>query len=168
MTKKHKSKKTILKNYYVDNYEDLTKFVQRRGVPAQDVEDVVQEAFAKALQFIKTYEEGRDFGGWFYVILENCRRDYLREEIDRGMVREDFEEEDFAIDIPELEVDFKQIKLIEDDINKKSEPLKDVLKLYFIHNYSPIDISYLVEGLSRQTIRSYISRFKQEMREKYG
>lgn len=165
--KKHKSKRTILKNYYVNNYDQLCQDIRRRGVNPSDIEDVVQEAFTKALTFLETYEEEREFGTWFYTILNNCHKDYVRQEILKGQTKDDFDEDNFPIMSPDIEVDYLQIKRIKEDIDAKPEPLSTVLRLYFVYNYAPLDISYLVDGLARKTIRNYISDFKTEMREKY-
>lgn len=44
-----------------------------------DAEDVVQEAFLRALRSFKTFTPGRDGRAWLLAIVRNCCRTWLRE-----------------------------------------------------------------------------------------
>lgn len=148
----------------------LTK-INRRVFDVQESEDVLMDAVAKALAYRSSYDENKPFSTWFNTILNNCikdhRRDFLRNKA--GPSHNDsleFEEQDFLAEGVGVDIDWVAVDLIEKEINSKSGDTHDILRLYFLFDYAPQDIKYLV-NTNTKSIRSIIHRFKQEMREKY-
>lgn len=56
----------------------LGRFLQARGVPTDDVEDLVQEAFFKAFRALGTWRREASFRSWLYRIALNLGRDAYR------------------------------------------------------------------------------------------
>lgn len=164
---------SIIKRYYEKNKSKLEKKISKR-VDQQDVEDVVHNAFLKALQFFHAYDFKKDFACWLGVILENCVKDYqstiYRNPSGLSLDDEDtVDEEEFATHDPGIEIDYEAYEKILVEINSKtSDDLKMILSLYFLYNYPPSDITFMLVDTNVKTIKTYIHRFKTEMREKYG
>jgi RNA polymerase sigma factor (sigma-70 family) len=89
-------KKRILKEYYALEYDNLAKKIGRRVFDAQDIDDVLQEAFTKALEYLDSFKGDRPFPNWFGVILQNTVKDYRTEFLNNkaGLSHNDAEELD--------------------------------------------------------------------------
>lgn len=159
------SNREILEEHYKAQYSALCQWVRRFGVPKGDEEDVVQEAYARALQYLEAYDPAKSFDTWLQTILVNCCNTHTAELRLQGASRADFDEEEWPVEDKGIEIDHLEIERIHKKIEAKEEPVRSTLRLYFLYGYAPLDISYLVEGLSRVNIRVIIQRFKQEMRE---
>jgi RNA polymerase sigma-70 factor (ECF subfamily) len=79
----------------------LRTFVQRRGVEASEVEDVVQEILLLLHRARHTWRAERPFGPWFWAIARNAASDALRRQARarsrRAALPEGFEEDSAAI-----------------------------------------------------------------------
>lgn len=152
--------------YYIAEREDL---VRRMTNPAGDVnaaEDVVQEAFVRALLYWGSFNpEEKELGAWFSTILKNSLRDYKRQEWLFGMA-EEFDEEHYEpieMDVSEGEL-VKQIGRV---VNTKDGDLQEVLKLYYLKQYLPMDIAKIT-GIKLQTIKKTIWRFNKTIKEQHA
>lgn len=56
----------------------LARFVAFQGVPADDLEDVVQDAFFKAFRSLKSFRGGSSFRTWLLTIGANLVKDLRR------------------------------------------------------------------------------------------
>lgn len=61
---------------HLDSAYNLARWLTRND---SDAEDVVQEAFLRALRSFKTFTPGRDGRAWLLAIVRNCCRTWLRE-----------------------------------------------------------------------------------------
>ena len=83
----------ILEIHYNRNRDVLTKKLAGRVGTRYNAEDVVQEAYARALKYFRawTYDgvgtELDSFNRWFTTILNNACREFQYEERGQGMVR---------------------------------------------------------------------------------
>lgn len=162
-----------IEQHYKDNQKALCLKIQKRVFDPQDIEDIVQEAFTKALKFSSAFKEEGNFNAWFGIILDNCVKDYRAEFLYNkiGMGHRDVEELDednFPIDCRELDLDWITVKKIMEDIGVKAPSQQEVLRLYYFFDYKPEEIKFLTQDYSLSSIKSLVKRFKQEVISKYG
>lgn len=126
-------------------------------------EDVVQEAFTRALYFHGTFNSDRGrLKAWFNTIMYNALRDIQREM--RGYPSEDsanFSSEDVA-----HFMDFKEhpekMLLLEHKINNVANPRhRRILELFFLLGYSAKEISQVEEKVSVSNVTTVVSRFRE-------
>jgi RNA polymerase sigma-70 factor (ECF subfamily) len=148
-------KQQILQQYYKENWGSLVKGAGGPFDTPQDGEDVVQEAFTRALTYIDTFNPDKgNFEGWFRRILQNTMKDHLREKRLKGMSDSEEELED------EVSLDNDALcSEVAKEINNKRQPARDILTMYFLLGYTPKDISKSL-NLKSKTVRQAIWRFK--------
>ena len=156
-----------LESYYTANFDKLVSYYSHRTGNISDAEDVVQEAFYRAIRYQESYSEhARDFETWFFTIARRAFYDLKRDRLKMGMTT--LMEEALVEDT--VDMDGYEQKLageIEELINQKKDPEhRSILYLYFIRNYKPSDIVNVVDT-SNATIRQIVWRFKQEVKDRY-
>lgn len=165
--KNNLNKIKILNDYYDDHYADLCHLLRRRKLFHEgDQEDVVQEAFSRALQFIESYDPEKRIESWFLTILNNCYNDYYNAEQMRGASNEQFDENDFPTLDTRILQDNIAIEKVTQMISEKNEPMRTILNLYYIRNYPPKDIKKIIDGWAYNSIRTLIHNFGGEIKEK--
>lgn len=153
-----------IEQHYRDNFSTLVKKYSRSMGSVHSAEDVVQEAYYRALKYGSTYN-GTNFDGWFGRILINSLRDFKAAERGRGIEQE--ADEQTLGTISEQGLDAKTIKEIKELISTKSVQHREILNLYFIHGYKLRDILAIVD-MKRKTVDQCLQRFKKELKEIYG
>jgi len=154
----------ILVKLYTENYKKYCKAVNRRAGGEYNAEDVVQEAFCRALKYWPTYNpEKRPLEAWFVTILNNALRDFKREELAYGTCDE-FNEEEY--DGQEMsQTDAKMVEQVQKLINQKDDGQREILELHFSFGYKPSEIVEILDVVNG-TVRQTIWRFKEEVRVK--
>lgn len=154
-----------IKSFYEQEYDILVKKLVNRAGGRENAEDVVMESFARALQYFKSYDPNRkEFGAWFNTILNNTLRDFKRVERNYGM---NLEADESILEAYNLDSDAKEtVSEIKKRIRRKPQHTREILKLYYLHQYTPKDIENVTEH-PRGTILSTITRFKNEIKEWY-
>jgi RNA polymerase sigma factor (sigma-70 family) len=146
----------MIVQYYIDNRNKLVNRVKYRVGGIENAEDVVQEAFARALQYISTYDHDKPFGAWFNTILNNATRDFKREYRDQGRTRE-VQEGDFEpVELPEW-VDLDKMLVGRNEVHK------DILTLHFKEGFTPADIVKITEyqkGQVHMCIRRFVNQIQ--------
>jgi RNA polymerase sigma factor (sigma-70 family) len=153
-----------IEDMYTDKYEDLVRIYKSRA-GENDVEDVVQEAFYRALLYKDSFNpEYISLSNWLTSILNNCLRDMLREKRD-GAVMHDSEHEPTIDDRcpSDTELEAKILKGIE----AKGGNTRQILWLYFIMGCKADEIHQTVGG-SYSAVTSRVEEFKRECQAKYG
>lgn len=86
----------------------------------EDAKDILQDAFIKVYRHIDRFRKGSSFYTWFYAILVNTARDYLRK---KARWRTEFLEDvaDFHISSERVILSEELKKLMEGAINQLSE-----------------------------------------------
>lgn len=156
----------ILEDYYKANFDKLVNRQSRRAGTPWNAEDVVQEAFTKALKHIDKYNVDVPFEGWFVTILNNTMRDYKRDERNYGMGLEI--NEDLHID--ESEADKERVDMssrLLDQMSMFRRPAKDVLYLHYVKQYKPGEIEAVL-GVKPATSVKIVQRFKKQMIAMFG
>jgi RNA polymerase sigma factor (sigma-70 family) len=155
---------TQIEAFYKENFNRLIKRVGHRAGTHWAAEDVVQEAFVRALKYWDTYDPAnKEIGAWFNTILNNALRDYTRDERRYGMC-EEFEDEkhnDLALSPEALGAAAK----IRELIAAKGQPTKSILTMYYLQGYKPKEIVEVLD-VEVKTVRQYVWRFRDELKEK--
>ncbi len=153
-----------LTEIFEDKYDDLVRIYKSRA-GENDVEDVVQEAFYRALHYKDSFNNKFiSLENWLTSIMNNCLRDMLREKRD-GSAMHDSEHD------PEIEdrcpSDVELEEQILKDIESKSGNTRQILWLYFVMGNKSEDIAKVL-GNSPLAVYSAVRNFKAICQEKYG
>lgn len=152
----------VVEQHYIDNQRKLLKRMSFRAGTQWDAEDVVQEAYARALKYYKSFD-GSNFDRWFNTILNNTLKEHKNSE--KGFATTTFEEEEMA-GVPCSHFPDRIVVEIGQLIQTKSLVQIEVLNLYFHQEFSAKDISRITEH-SYATTHQIIQRFRNELRELY-
>lgn len=125
-----------------------------------DGEDVVQEAYARALKYLPSFDHSRDFDKWFNKILSNTVKDFKK---DRGGLVVDLDPD--YLEAPEGHSEALYGRLIAIYGKGLRADHLEVVKLYFEKGYKPREINEVVD-LSLTNIRTIISKFRLLMKGK--
>lgn len=151
----------VITDHYNANRNMLAKrFAWRAGTP-EGGEDVVQEAYYRALKYAGSFN-GDEFGKWFNTILNNCLREHKNAEKGYSPVEVDAEEEGYECPTYVRHV----MKDVFDLISTKSVDQIEVLTLYFRQEYNAKAISEITEHSYAKT-HQIIQRFREELKELY-
>ena len=160
----------IIEQHYRENAERLTKTVRYRvGGSHALAEDVVSEAYARALRYWSSFVKGdKGFDPWFRGILNNTCRSLQDKERSQGAITEtDYKESIMAISAPDhLQVASNIIKDEVRGIVKERD--KNIVHLYYNLQYSAKDIKDVVEGTTIGSIKMVLKRFKEMVVSKHG
>lgn len=156
---------SIIEKHHEANFNRLVKKFSFR-LTKEEAEDVVQEAYYRALKYAPSFEMGTSFTRWFNTILANARRDLLIEKYREGM----HEDVDDHVDVlADLGVDFEAGSIrefLEGEIKNVANPShSQVLRLYFVFHYPLCDIVEITEE-SYANARQIIQRFKVVLKER--
>lgn len=153
----------IVEQHYKENYARIVKRMTFRAGTQWDAEDVVQEAYSRALKYFKSFD-GSNFNRWFTTVLNNAFIDHKNQE--RGHSADQFEEEEDA----GIACNYYNERMIEDvrkRIDKGSPIQKEVLSLWFENEYTIVDIARITNH-TYFVVRQIIHRFRDVLKEKYG
>lgn len=154
----------VLEVYYRENYNTLIKRLNSRLGSMQDAEDVVQEAFYNAFKYHKSCVI--DLDRWFNVILTNTRKKFESERRLGGLTKnidDCLHELDPIISDHIGTLTKEEIKkLVLNTVGEYGE----VLRLNLIFGYSPREIA-IITNVKNQTIRNYLRKFTNELKELY-
>jgi len=156
----------IIEEHYRNNYRLLIKRIKWKTHSDQDAEDIVQEAYARAIKYKDAFLLGVEFKLWFGRILSNVVKDFIRDRYNNGFHQEfDEEHDDFIIDRQHI---FDVLRGIEDDINATQDTVhKEILTLYHILGF-PIRSIVDITNMKYKMVDTVIQRFKKKMEEKYA
>jgi len=153
-----------IEEMYEAKYDDLVRIYKSRA-GANDVEDVVQEGFYRALLYKDSFNPTYiSLSNWLTSILNNCLIDMLKEKRD-GAAMHDSDTEPTIDDRCPSDVEL-EAKIVA-DIEKKTPTARQILWLYFVMGNKLDEIQKILGG-SYHTIDVYTRRFRQECQEKYG
>lgn len=160
-----KSSNEVIEAHYVANYRRLMKIMTFRAGTEWDAQDVIQEAYARALKYYRGFTGKPDeFNRWFSTIINNTLKEYKN--IEKGTAAESFEEED-AVGIPCSYITDRIMGEVYELIDTKSTVQIEVLTLHIKQGYSAKDISYITD-VSYAAARQIVLRFRNELKELYG
>lgn len=148
-----------------EHWDEFVKKISRRCVNPSDAEDVVSEAFKRAIMYRQSYKpEKQAIHIWIFTIVLNSYHDYIADLFKRGMT---VQVNDAHIE--GYERDFGDGVLAEQilgEINSMPEgQAKDCLGMYYGLGMTPREIA-LVSPVNAKFIRNTVYRFKSMLVEK--
>lgn len=149
----------MIKQYYKDNFDHHVKRIYARNKDIMAAEDVVQDAFERAMKFFHTFDQTKDFGGWFNTILNNAYKDAVKDKRMQGMVVEFDENLNEPVPLPDL----KEESLLQKRLEKLPNTQRQICHLYFNCGLQPREIAQIVES-SPRTCAKVVSLFKTQIR----
>ena len=153
----------LIEKHYRENRNKLVKKLSYRAGTEEAAEDVIQEAYYRALKYFASFRQQDNFNKWFSTILNNCLREYKN--IENGHSASEFEEEEAeGTACPHYPNHIMRDIMVL--IGTKSPVQKEVLNLYFKQEYSAIDISRITD-YSYANCHQIIQRFRNELKELY-
>jgi RNA polymerase sigma factor (sigma-70 family) len=147
----------LYKIYYKSMYNVCLRIVNNET----EAEDVMQEAFLKALNKIDTYRGEVSFGAWLKRIVINCSLDVLKK---RKVVFEEINERKHDSEDYKMEVKEVNVETIKMAINNLPDGYRVVLSLYLIEGYDHEEISEIL-GISNSASRTQFMRAKNKLKE---
>lgn len=153
----------VISDHYIINYKKLVKRASWR-VPNKSVhlaEEVVQEAYTRALKFFKAYDPERgDFGAWFNRIYNCCVANCIKQENGNMPSLDDEDEylEPFIID-DSAWVPKDMALLIKNNIDAQTPEVAEVLRMFFLLGMKTPDIADCTNQ-SHSNVRQIIYRFR--------
>lgn len=158
--------KKVITEHYLINHPRLIKRFQQR-VPNKSLalaEEVVQEAYARALKYFSTYDNKiNTFDIWFNKILRNALNDCRQIEKDKGItyqLNENFEE--LSVTKEEKSQYLYILQYIYTIDNNRD---KIIISLFYINGYTSKDISIYL-GISDNHVRQIILRHRNKIKER--
>lgn len=153
---------SAIEKHYIDNRQKLVKRMKFRTGSDEDAEDIVQEAYERAIRYRRSYS-GDEFEKWLNTILNNCLRD--NRNMQSGHSADEFDEEE-AEGTACPHYSEHVMREVYELIDTKSVIQKEVLTLFFQQEYSAIDISRITEYPYSQC-HQIIQRFRNELKDLY-
>ena len=130
-------------------------------------EDVVQEAFCRALKFYGSYDERRGkLETWFNTILFNSLRDNQRASKGSGQEESDKLSLENVFNLSALAASPELRKLISDGVEEtRDHKHRRVLYLFCILGYTSMEISQIEEKVSQTNVTTIVNRFRDRLKE---
>lgn len=160
---KSDSKKEVLTDYYFESFDTLVKRVSRRAGGVAQAEDVVQNAFLRAIVYLNNYNPEKDFAGWFNGILFNELKRFSAIERSSGMSHDDEELTD------SLEHTVYTGVLTEDimkEVEEMPEKQREIIKRFVFLGDSGKSIARGLK-VNIHTIRKTVQNFYTDVRARY-
>lgn len=127
-----------------------------------EAEDVLQEAFVSAFQYLKTYNKSVSFGAWLKRIVVNKalnhikrrRLDTIPMENGLNVIEEEYEIVDFDYDVAQVKHAMEQLP----------DGYRAVFSLYLLEGYDHGEIAKIM-GITESTSKSQYNRSKKKLLE---
>lgn len=153
-----------LEQFYRNNFDRFVKRMKNRAGTIQAAEDVVQEAFYRALKYQDSFDPTQPLENWFNRILNNSLKEYKNKE--KGHIADSFDEDE--VDGTDCRMMSQQLwDTVRSEINQYDGEHYEILSLYFEHQYKPRDICNVVD-MKYKTVEQILQRFKRMIKEEYG
>lgn len=155
---------TVVEEYYRDNYEELVKRYVNRAGSYQNAEDIVQEAFARCLQYLPNFDGKMPFENYFSRILQNSFREFKVAERNYGM-NMSHEEADTPcpIDLENKRLVYDVKQYIRNNMPKDE---REILELYYIKGYSLKDVQKITDEKYRR-VNYVVYKFADVIKERF-
>lgn len=154
----------MIEEFYRDNYKRLVSTVAKRlNGDRATAEDVVQEAFAKAVYFFPAYDPQRGkLSSWFNTIMYNVLSDVHNNKKEHTTDSEEVTVQDVLGDGMNTS-DFSNflVKKISEIKNAKH---REILILFYIFGFSSKEIPYMMEEVSQTLVTTTALRFKERLK----
>lgn len=156
-----------LEEFFRKNSFTLVKRIKARGMQEADAEDVVQEAFYRALKYFQTYDSNlMSVDAWFSSILNNSFKDYRHANFtgDYSFTEEHLED---TYEGEDRCLDKKMIELIREKVTSLDTSQRNIIELVLLNGFTTREASQIL-GLNREAVKKTVTRFKSKLKERYG
>lgn len=150
----------FIEQHYRKHFNRLSKQWGRRFDNPTVGQDVVNEAYYRALKYYHTYKIDQPFDNWLGRIIQNSYKDHRMEE--QGHAHEEIDEFSFEGTENTHEVD-RLIQQVIEKIKEEKPEHQEVLYYAFQHGYSPREISEFYE-MNHRYIRKIVSDYRGKIR----
>lgn len=149
--------------HYREEKNKLVSFYNKFFHNMDRTEDVVQEAYTRALTYWEGVPEGDEFYPWFQTILSNCVRDNWKTELGQGM---SWSAEAEEVPVKAAAIPTIIFKQVEQRIEAEPENVAKILHLFFLQQYNAKEVSEMVPETAN-AIRVIVHRFRNKIREEF-
>lgn len=133
---------TELESLYRAYFQDVYLYILSLSKDEHIAEDIISEAFIKAIKSINTFKGDCDIRVWLCQIAKNCYYSYLRK--NKKIIYTDEEPENISeINIEQSIVSKEDSIKIHEILHKLKEPYKEVFSLRIFSELSFREIGYL-------------------------
>lgn len=143
----------------------------RSRVPAQDVEDVVQDVFIAVIRSLSSFEQRSQFGTWLYTIVNRQIADFYRKRTrtsgteGQTLSLEDAERVPGTLVSEDASMDERA--LVQKALNKLPEHYQEVIYMRFVDKLTFMQIAEK-RGQSLEAVKSLYRRAIQAIRDQVG
>jgi RNA polymerase sigma-70 factor (ECF subfamily) len=127
----------------------------------EDAEDVVQEAFHRAVRGLGTYDDQRPFSAWFYAIVRNVARTAIRKDGQRAVLAP-------LTLVEELPARAENDPVLAGDVERAIDQLAPMqqacVRLCNMEGFTSIEAARML-GVSEGTVRTHLFRARNRLRE---
>ena len=128
----------------------------------QEAEDILQEAFVSAFQYLHTFQGVSTFGAWLKRIVVNKSLNAIqRRKVEFTAIGD---EEDNIPETVEWTDELPDISYIKQAVEELPDGYRIILSLYLLEGYDHMEISEIL-GISVGTSKSQYNRAKKKLRE---
>jgi RNA polymerase sigma-70 factor, ECF subfamily len=144
-------------------YNQASAVARRLMENREDAEDLVHDAFLRALDRIETFDETRDFGPWFYRLLINLGINSRRSRSRRRTEPEPLDAESTGPS-PEQETLRSEIRTrFTEALASLPERQRVIIGLFEVDGYSSVEIAAML-GVSPETVRWHVHQARHTLR----
>lgn len=155
----------IIEDHYKNNFNTLVKRIAFRcGNNYHDAEDVVQEAYLRAIKYKETFDMGLPFKLWFSRILSNSLKDFKREQKAMGTMEEIREEHFEPLEDPSTSDAIR--RLLRKEVANLPAANREVVELHLFYGYSNSEIVQVTD-MKYKEVDNVIQWFKRSFRERH-
>jgi len=155
-----------IEQYYKDNYNNLVNYFKRRAGSHEAAEDIVQEAFTRALKYHKSFNpERQSIEKWFYSIANNAFNNYRQQERISGMSVEMEEKHEPTYELCDYSSDL--VKKVKGYLKTQEGLVKDIIELNFFKGYNMREVGQILNQ-PRTTVQSIVYRFRSDILREFG
>jgi RNA polymerase sigma factor (sigma-70 family) len=153
----------LIEKHYRENFNTLVKrMTWRCGGSVQDAEDIIQEAYLRAIKYRDAFIEGNVFTYWFARIIDNVFKDFKRAEREMGGIED--EEEEIIEDYHLSEGVRRELRK---EMEKLPFDLKEIITLHMVYSYTIGQIVQITNTPYRE-VDNQIEKFKKNILGKYA
>ncbi len=156
----------LIEEHFRNNYRNWVVRINHRVKNVPDAEDIVMEAYARALQYADTYDKDKPFDHWFSRIVSNCVKAWKREQHNQHAYAEEFNENEMnPVSDPSIKRDLMETLRVE--IEAIDDPMHvEILKLHYLSGYKTKDI-VMITNYTYGCVNMAIHRFKYKCKDRY-
>jgi RNA polymerase sigma factor (sigma-70 family) len=155
----------LLEEHFRSFYRSWVKRVYCRVKNDADAEDIVMEAYARALKYQHTFVVGNNLDYWFSRIIANTVKDWKREQHNQFGHTEVLDEDNHPIPDPSIKRDL--FSTLQAEINKIENPEQvEILSLYFLLGYKQHEVVHITNATAG-SVNMLVHKFKVKLKGRY-